>query len=381
MNRYQKISSIYKAATDDSWRSAWGLLKDNEENVPDNFDEKYAEEYITSSLTWQEYLSKTPDDKSRGFSVEPEDIRLAYESWAKKFGYDNKYSTFKKLYEKRLKTAPSTDIVEGIILPSRYLEILKDEASKGKSNLSTNPDDIPESIGFKETGEYALPYFSFNSVPCKSCANLAIKESEERWDNGNIGEKDPQAAPMILKYFNFTSENNSRKKNVGRWPGEKAVKERDSMGQPTNWWHWSAAYISWVMAKYDGEGARWFVSESHNSYLRDAKSIRKKIEKDPEKYIGKMFYVYFTRDELDNYNMKPEPGDVIGRRSHMDIYVGNGEVIGGNTCAKNSSTGGRSKNCKGTSGPQPIKWASGAGIIKRIKVTGRGTKNYNGDLN
>ena len=110
--------------------------------------------------------------------------------------------------------------------------------------------------------------------------------------------------------------------------------------------------------------------------MRDAKNIRRKIEKNPGKYIGKMFYVYFTKNELDKYGMKPEPGDIVGRSSHMDIYVGGGEVIGGNACAKNSHTGGRAKNCKGTSGAQPLKWNSGAGIIKRVKITGSGTKNY-----
>ena len=375
MNRYQKILNIYKLATDDSWKNIWGLLKDNEESVPEKFDEKYVEEHITSSNTWQEYLTKTPDDKSKGVAVEPEDVKSTYESWAKQFGYDNQYSTFKKLYKKRLTTAPSTDIKGGIILPSRYLEILKNEVSKGKSNLSTNPDDIPKSIGFKETGEYTLPYFSFNSVPCESCANLALKESEEKWDNGNISEKDPEAAPMILKYFNFTSENNAWKKNIGRWPGEKAVKERNDKGQPINWWHWSAAYVSWIMSKYDGEGAKWFVSESHGPYIRNAQKTKRKIEKNPDEYIGKMVYVYFTKAEFDKYGMKAEPGDTIGPNAHMDIYVGNGQVIGGNTCAKNSSTGGKTKNCKGTSGPQPLKWKGDAGIIKRVKITGRGSKN------
>lgn len=358
------------------WKDAWGISETDNHGVQGQVDEKYVYKHIVEPNTWQEYLSKTPDDKSTGSKVQPEDIKEAYEAWAKKFGYDKKYSTFKDLYKKRLTTAPSTDIVDGIILPSKYLEILKSEVSLGRSNLSTNPDSIPKSIGFKETGEYTLPYFSFNSTPCESCASLAVKESKEKWDNGNISEKDPQAAPMILKYFNFTSENNSREKNIGRWPGEKAVKERDAKGNPTNWWHWSAAYISWVMAKYDGEGAKWFVSESHGSYLRDAKSMRRKIEKNPGKYIGKMFYVYFTKNELDKYGMKPEPGDIVGRSSHMDIYVGGGEVIGGNACAKNSHTGGRAKNCKGTSGAQPLKWNSGAGIIKRVKITGSGTKNY-----
>ena len=81
---------------------------------------------------------------------------------------------------------------------------------------------------------------------------------------------------------------------MGRWPGEKAVKERDAKGNPTNWWHWSAAYISWVMANMMEKGRSGLFS-SHGSYLRDIKSIRRKIEKNPGKYIGKMFYVYFTK--------------------------------------------------------------------------------------
>ena len=139
------------------WKDTWGISEADNHGVQGQVDEKYVYKHIVEPNTWQEYLSKTPDDKSTGSKVQPEDIKEAYEAWAKKFGYDKKYSTFKDLYKKRLTTAPSTDIVDGIILPSKYLEILKSEVSLGRSNLSTNPDSIPKSIGFKETGEYTLP--------------------------------------------------------------------------------------------------------------------------------------------------------------------------------------------------------------------------------
>jgi len=203
-----------------------------------------------------------------------------------------------------------------------------------------------------------------------------------------MGEKDPKAEPLIQKYFGWTSRNSSRPNNVDRWgegrrrvgkhKGRKQlnpVKERNENGVATNWAHWSAAYVSWVMGQYDGEGARWYVLEGHGGYIRSFKNKRAEIEKNPEKHIGKMYYLWFTKEEMDKYGMKPELGDVIGRPSHCDIYIGNNQLIGGNTSAKNESTGNKRKYGGGTSGPKPLVWKSGFGIIKRVKITGSGSDN------
>ena len=261
-----------------------------------------------------------------------------------------------------------------------------------------NPEGEGVQGSTEQTGDYVLPKFSFSTVPCKGAAALAIKEAKENWDNGNIPESDPRAEEHILKYYKYTSLNNSWENNIDRWQwdqdpnastertdernaGKKRmnpVKERKMInGQnvAVDWWHWSAVYITWVMSKFDGEGARWFKSEGHSAYIRSYQKVRRDIERDPEAHKGKMLYVWFTREEMVKYDIKTELGDVVGTNKHCDIYIGNNQIIGGNTCAKSDFTGGRRINCRGTSGPQPLRWKAGAGIIKRIKITGPGKNN------
>jgi hypothetical protein len=151
------------------------------------------------------------------------------------------------------------------------------------------------------------------------------------------------------------------------------VKTRDENGVATDWMAWSAVFTSFIMGHHDGEGAKWFVSEAHSPYIASYKKKRREIERRPEEHIGKMYYLWFTRDELNRYGMQLEPGDLVGRPQHCDIYIGNNQMIGGNTCAQSEFTGGKRKNCKGTSGPQPVKWRSGTGVIKRVKITGVGS--------
>jgi len=260
------------------------------------------------------------------------------------------------------------------------------------SDLSIKPSgqsDIPPPRRPNSSGEYILPKVSFVSVPAVSAANLAIKESREAWDNGNFGEKDPRAEAPIQKYYAYTSKHNGWKNNIDRWgtgrrgPGSKhegkrqlnPVRERDKNGTAINWYAWSAVYVSWVMKQYDGEGATWFASEGHPLYIRSYKNKRKKIERNPKDHIGKMYYIWFTREEMNKYGMKPEPGDVIGRGSHCDIYIGGNQIIGGNTSAKNKDTGNKKKFGGGTSGAKPLVWKSGFGIIKRVRITGPGSNN------
>jgi hypothetical protein len=265
---------------------------------------------------------------------------------------------------------------------------LKKLELSGSPQAVENKSDVPPPRRPSSAGDYILPKVSFVSVPCVSAANLAIKESKEQWNNGNLNESDPKAEPLIQKYFGWTSRNSSRPSNVDRWgtgrrrvgkhKGQKQlnpVKERNQDGVAVDWRHWSAAYVSWIMGQYDGEGARWYVLEGHSGYIRSFKNKRAKVERNPEDHIGKMYYLWFTKEEMDKYGMKPEPGDVVGRNAHCDIYIGGGQMIGGNTCAKNESTRNRKKNCGGTSGPQPLTWKAGAGIIKRVRITGPGSKN------
>ena len=238
----------------------------------------------------------------------------------------------------------------------------------------------------RTASEVVTPKMSFVEVPCLNCAAMALQESKDKWNYGNITERDPEAEATIMEYYRYSSRNNSYLKNLDRWGFEKKrrygpeagkhqmnpVKERDENGVAKNWWHWSAVFTSFIMGQHDGEGAKWFVSEGHSSYIRDAKNKRNKIERNPEEHVGKMYYVWFTKAEMEKLGMKPEPGDLIGRPKHCDIYIGNGMMVGGNTIAKNEHTEDKRVHRGGTSGPQPVRWLSGSGVIKRIRVTGPG---------
>jgi len=84
--------------------------------------------------------------------------------------------------------------------------------------------------------------------------------------------------------------------------------------------HWSAAAISWFFRDVGGlkKGA------GHGVYVNDAKVRKEK---------GLSGYQYFTPEEL-NYSY--QRNDIIGYiprsygKVHCDIYIGNGECIGGN---------------------------------------------------
>jgi hypothetical protein len=134
------------------------------------------------------------------------------------------------------------------------------------------------------------------------------------------------------------------------------------------------------MAKYNGEGANWYIYESHRGYIRDGIKKREIIESDPEEHIGKMYYVYFPISDINKYSLGIEPGDVVGRGKHMDIYIGNGKIIGGNSWAKNQdikeySEGKRSRTGANTSGEHPMNMGVVEGVIKRIRVLGLGSEN------
>ena len=86
-------------------------------------------------------------------------------------------------------------------------------------------------------------------------------------------------------------------------------------------------------------------------------------------HIKNFFLKYFFFKSDIEFNIKKNKFKIFNNK----LEDWNVRVI--NT-GNNSNTGGRAKNCKGTSGAQPLKWNSGAGIIKRVKITGSGTKNY-----
>ena len=244
--------------------------------------------------------------------------------------------------------------------PSDNTNLIGDTPGLGEVLRQRNaPEKIPSRTS--ESGEIFTAQVSFVEMRCPNCAAMAIQESKDNWDYGNISEKDPKAEETIMEYYRYTSRNNSYKGNIDRWGFEgkrrfgpkkgkhqmNPVKERDANGVAVGWYAWSAVFTSFIMGSHDGEGAKWFVSESHGPYIEAFQKKRREIEKDPDSHIGKMYYVWFTKEEMDRYGMKPEPGDLVGRKKHCDIYIGNGQMIGGNTCAKSEYTNGKRKNCIG----------------------------------
>ena len=136
---------------------------------------------------------------------------------------------------------------------------------------------------------------------------------------------------------------------------------------------WSAAFVSSVMSKVDGN-AIWPTSESHSTYRRSAKNNRRRVEKNPDKYIGKEFYMLFDRSELERHGGKIERGDVVGD-GHMDIVSNDNPymVIGGNT----KSDVYEQNDCDGcTVGVMDMKKRPFSKVIKRVKVVG-GPKSGN----
>ena len=252
-----------------------------------------------------------------------------------------------------------------------------------RANESKSSREVP----IARAGEFILPKMRFESVSCSSCASEAVREAKEHWKNGYYTEKSPETYERQKAYWEFTNINNSADynniKNKDRWMNYKWIKSGDKDPnnlRVENTYHWSAVFISFIMAKYDGEGAKWYVYESHPGYLRDGKRNRKMIEKNPNDHIGKMYYVTFPISDINKYDLGIEPGDVVGRDKHTDIFVGSGTIVGGNSWAKNDdikehSGGDRSKTGANTSGEHPINMGVVEYVIKRIRVLGPGSEN------
>ena len=252
-----------------------------------------------------------------------------------------------------------------------------------RANESRASREVPAA----KDGEFILPKMRFESVACSSCAAEAVREAKEYWKNGYYTEKSPETYERQKAYWEFTNINNSADynniKNKDRWMNYKWIKSGNK--DPDNLkvedtYHWSAVFISFIMAKYDGEGAKWYIYEAHKGYINDGKKNRTMIEKNPNDHIGEMYYVTFPISDVNKYDLGIEPGDVVGRKQHTDIFVGSGKIVGGNSWAKNDdikehSGGGRSKTGANTSGEHPINMGVVEYVIKRIRVLGPGSEN------
>ena len=148
-----------------------------------------------------------------------------------------------------------------------------------------------------------------NTVDVSSASGGAAANAEAefaKWDSKN--ETDPSMKDVLVAYWN----------NVGA-SAEKYISAR----QP-----WSAAFISWALKNEPGFKG----SASHKTYMINAKKAR-----DRGATTG---FVAYKPEELES---GPERGDIvcrprgtgdgwsnIGAKNHCDIYIGSGNMIGGN---------------------------------------------------
>jgi|TARA_B100000035_G_scaffold71079_1_gene58450 hypothetical protein len=256
-------------------------------------------------------------------------------------------------------------------------------ASSSLTDINFNIDDLPKGDGIGKTDK-----FVFQSVPCSRAASVA-KEEGTIWDDGNIYERDTAGLELIDKYWRFFGKNKDFWEN-GRGSGKMH--------------HWSAVFVSWVMSHDDGN-VRWDKSTRHSVYL-DEKcwNRRKEVDSNPDSFKDQIVYLAFAGEELiPGGQSSPkgsgefagngliQPGDVIGVRKrdgtsiHMDVYVGDGKKVGGNT------GGGRGRNyCPpgekessgkcGTSGVRAANLNRMTDVIKRVKILGS-LESFNNQTN
>jgi predicted chitinase len=259
----------------------------------------------------------------------------------------------------------------GTISPGKYYNPVG--TGTGTSNKqSVSIDNLPPMTGKTDK-------FVFQSIPCSRAASAAKKEGSI-WDSGNIYERDPKGLELIDKYWRFFG------KSKDYWVNARGEGQMH---------HWSAIFVSWIMNHDDGGGAKWDKSARHSVYL-DEKcwNRRKEVDSNPDAFKDQIVYLAFSGKEIIPGG-KPsprgggelagndllQPGDVIGGRKsdgikiHMDVFVGDGKKVGGNT----GGAGGRSycppgkresSGLCGTSGLRSANLNRMTDVIKRVKILG-----------
>jgi LysM repeat protein len=180
--------------------------------------------------------------------------------------------------------------------------------------------------------------------PASDFADIASDLLQQIYNKSNFyaldGEKLEPIETINIDIASYGSPSDNAKQELRIWLGKKEnnpkVKDRlAAMWANIGWrrWApsipWSAAAISWF---FRGDGS-FPKSAGHSGYIEAAKRNRRS---------NTSGYQYFTPGELD-YRYKPN--DIIGYipavygKIHCDIYVGDGDCIGGNisdTIRKNS---------------------------------------------
>ena len=216
-----------------------------------------------------------------------------------------------------------------MILSEEKLRFLIKEKLKNQGEYQVKTKTDSSSDSDDEEGVVQCN-FSFEEIKTPQFANNAKKEYS-LWKNGKLKEGEEAAYPLLKKYWDSIVSN--------KWP--------ESRWKPTET-PWSAAFITYVTLE-----DKFFDSAAHETWKKKAVGNTEAINKDPEKYKGKVFYV-----ALDINKYKPEVGNNVWRPrdegSHSDIVTGPNQAIGGNL----------SNTVSITKINHPI-------VIKKVKILGK----------
>lgn len=153
--------------------------------------------------------------------------------------------------------------------------------------------------------------FKFEEILTPEFANNAKKELSA-WKNGSLKETDADAKKSLTDYWTNIKDAYAEFQNAIDNPSKVP---------------WSAAFISYVT-----KGEKFFHSAAHITWKEKAEKNTNAISKDPEKHVGKTYFVALPTAEY-----VPSPGNNVWREregeanaSHSDIAISKTECIGGN---------------------------------------------------
>ena len=215
-----------------------------------------------------------------------------------------------------------------MIISEEKLRFLIKEKLKNQGNYQVKTGSRSNSDD--DAGNVVPCKFNFKEIKTPDFANNAKKEYSA-WKKGKLKEGEEAAYPLLKKYWDSIVSN--------KWP--------ESRWKPTET-PWSAAFITYVTLK-----DKFFDSAAHITWKDKAVNHTELINKDPEKYKGKIYYV-----ALDAKKYKPEVGNNVWRPrdggSHSDIVISPTQAIGGNL----------SNSVSITKINHPI-------VIKKVKILGK----------
>ena len=175
--------------------------------------------------------------------------------------------------------------LEGSEFPSHRVYVNGKLRQTLKQHLEFKFDLFPDQENFEWEGESETScssQFPPSEIAAmkKRCAQVALEE-RARWNNGTLKEWDPSVQSRLAEMWQLGAK----------------LSASDAAANARNRVAWSAAFISWVLAK-GGAGAAFKYSGSHRVYLTAAKANRTSGNCNP-------FKLYRVNE------VRPEVGDLV----------------------------------------------------------------------